>query len=113
MNTLDIINLTINPWDLLGVSIDADDREIETAWKNLSRGHRKNDTIRQAYQLIAKSEDRALYKLLSPHCVDNPGEILNSLPPSPKYSGPGIWNKTLGNHLKEQRRKLLAHFEEA
>ena len=113
MNTLDIINLTINPWELLGIAEDADDTEIEAAWKNLSNGHRKNDTIRQAYQLIARSEDRALYKILSPHRVDNPEEILSSLPPQPKFTGPGIWNKSLGNHMKEEHRKQLAHTEEA
>jgi len=100
MDALDIINLSINPWKLLGVEPDAGDREIEQAWKNLSSGHRKNDRIRQAYQLIATEEDRARYRLLSPHRVDDPEEILQEIRPVPKYSGPGIWYKSLRNILK-------------
>ena len=102
MNTLDIINLTINPWKLLGISEDAEDKEIEMAWKNLSAGHRKNDTIRQAYQLIATKEDRARFKLLSPHRVENPEDILKELPPQPVYSGPGIWYKSLSALMKSR-----------
>jgi len=102
LNTLDIINLTINPWKLLGISEDAGDREIEMAWRNLSAAHRKNDTIRQAYQLIATKEDRAKFKLLSPHRVDDPEKILNELPPQPLYSGPGVWYKSLTALMKSK-----------
>ena len=100
MNTLDIINLSINPWSLLGISEDADDREIEQAWKNLSNANRKNDMIRQAYQLIANEEDRAKFRLLTPHMVEDPTTIIKQLPPHPKYSGPGIWYKSLTSQMK-------------
>ncbi len=100
MNTLDMINLTINPWQLLGVSPEADDREIEEAWENLSNGHRKNDMIRQAYQLIATEQSRAQFRLLSPHQAGDPEEMMEDIPPRPVYSGPGIWYKTLSNKLK-------------
>ena len=102
MNTFDMINLTINPWQLLGISPDANDREIEDAWENLSNAHRKNDTIRQAYQLIATEQSRAHFRLLSPHQADDPLEMVEKVPPKPVYSGPGIWYKTLSNQLKAQ-----------
>ena len=102
MNTLDIINLRINPWKLLNIAETADDREIEQAWENLSNANRKNDTIRQAYHLIASEEDRAQFRLLSPHSVEDPDDILNNLPPRPVYSGPGIWYKSLSAKLKKE-----------
>ena len=105
MNTLDIINLSINPWKLLGISEDADDREIEQAWKNLSNANRKNDTIRQAYQLIAAKEDRAKFRLLTPHRIEDPAAIIRELPPHPKYSGPGVWYKSLSTLLKDRAEK--------
>ncbi len=103
MNTLDLINLTIDPWKLLGVPYEADDKEIEKAWENLSHGHRKNDTIRQAYQLISTQENRAQFRLLSPRrCDIDPGVLINEIPPKPVYSGPGIWYKSLSARLKEE-----------
>jgi hypothetical protein len=102
MHTFDIINLTTNPWELLGISQDADDSEIEAAWENLSNANRKNDRLRQAYQLIANRGDRAKFKLLSPHEIEDPLEILQDLPPGPKYAGPGIWYKSLSAQLISQ-----------
>jgi hypothetical protein len=99
VNTMDYFNSTLDPWKVLGVNRDADDEEIEKAWKKISGSRHKGDKIGLAYKMIATEESRAQWFLLSPGRQESLEGILEDLPLRPKYSGPGIWYKTLENVL--------------
>lgn len=102
MNTMDILNCSIDPWEILGVNRDADDASIEKAWKSLSSGRRNDERLRQAYQFIATEESRIQWELLSPGRQDNLDSIIEDLPYRPKYSGPGIWYRTIEEQLIDE-----------
>lgn len=102
MNTMDIIDSKIDPWAVLDVSREADDRDIENAWKEMSSKGRNRDRVQLAYTLIASAEDRARFMLLSPGIPESLDCILDQMPLRSRYSGPGIWYSSLKKKLEEQ-----------
>jgi len=102
MNTMDILNSSMDPWKVLGVPRDADNAAIEEAWKKLSRQRRMDDMITTAYRMIATEAGRAQWSLLSPGRQDSLDSIMDEIPLRPRYSGPGIWYRTL-NEILESR----------
>lgn len=105
MNTMDIIDSKIDPWDVLDISREADDREIENAWREMSSKGRNRDRVHLAYKLIASAEDRARFMLLSPGTPESLDGIQDQMPLRSRYSGPGIWYSSLKNALEEQNNE--------
>jgi len=105
MNTLDILNSNFDPWEVLGVTRDADNLTIEEAWKKLSNQRRVDDRVTQAYKMIATELYRAQWNLLSPGRQESLDTIFRELPLRPRYSGPGIWYRSLHEHMLRQETK--------
>ncbi len=104
MNTFDIMDSTIDPWQILGIGEDADDAQIEAAWKEHSSRGRNREKVHQAYRMIAHEEDRARLRLLSPGIPASLEAIKDDMPLRTRYTGPSAW---YGN-LKEVLRKELS-----
>ncbi len=100
MNTMDIIDSRIDPWEILGVSGDAGDREIEEAWRKRSAGGGNRDKIHQAYKMICGERERAMYRLLSPGTPENLKDIKDGMPLRSRYSGPGVWYSALKREVE-------------
>jgi len=101
MNTMDILNCSFDPWKTLGVPRDADNATIKEAWKSLSQ-RRIDDKITLAYKMIATEVCRAQWELLSPGRQESLDSILEEIPLRPKYSGPGIWYRSLIEYIKKK-----------
>jgi DnaJ-class molecular chaperone len=102
MNTFDYLNSTMDPWKVLGLSRDADNTEIEKAWKQLSGSRHKEDKINQAYRMIASEEARAQWKLLYPGRQETLEGILENMPLRPQYTGPGLWYQSLKDVIEKE-----------
>ncbi|MBF9014756.1 MULTISPECIES: hypothetical protein [unclassified Oceanispirochaeta] len=105
MNAMDIIDSKIDPWAVLEISREAEDREIENAWRDKSSTGRNRDKVHLAYKMIASAEDRARLMLLSPGIPESLDEIQDQMPLRSRYSGPGIWYSSLKKVLEVQDSK--------
>ncbi len=101
MNTMDIIDSKINPWEVLGVPEDADDTMIREAWKVKSGGSGNRDKVHQAYRMVCGERERAMYRLLSPGVPENLKDIKDEMPLRSRYSGPGVWFSTLKREIEK------------
>lgn len=102
MNIIEIIDSNIDPWNVLDISREADDQEIENAWREMTSTGKNRDRVDLAYKLIASAEDRARFILLSPGIPETLDGFQNKMPLRTRYSGPGIWYSSLKKILEEQ-----------
>jgi hypothetical protein len=102
MNTIDILEADIDPFKALGLPFGADSAEIEKAWNALSPESRKSAVLGRAYKMIGSPESREIYMLLSPAPPEDLDNLPREIPRKPRYSGPGIWYRTLAGWLENE-----------
>lgn len=102
MNTMDIIDSNIDPWDVLGIQKDSDDTVIEQAWRAKISARKNLDKVHLAYKMIANAEDRARYALLLPGIPESLEGIQDQMPVRSRFSGPGVWYKSLKTIIENQ-----------
>jgi len=98
-----------DPWSVLGVSPEADDEQIRTAYVRKvkefppDRSGPEFEKIRDAYEQLKDPYRRAKYLILGAN-ADRPLEtLLEDVPRVRRYAGPEAWLAALKSQPKEQR----------
>ena len=89
MTTDEILNYPYDPYLLLGVDADADDKLVAAAWKKA--GSPQEGPLFEAYTMLKDEVSRRKALLLGTKALENPKEALGLLRKSPVYLGPGAW----------------------
>lgn len=96
-----------DPWEVLGLSKDADDAAVERVY--LARSARTTDDLqrrklKEAYDLISTERRRIRFRLLAPAGLEKPEELLYLVKAKPRYAGPGLWLKAVRTLATERRK---------
>lgn len=102
MNTIEIYEADIDPFKTLGLPFGAEWKEIEAAWDALAPEARNDRARSRAYEMIGSPESREIYLLLSPAAPEDLDKLPREIPRKPRYSGPGIWYRTLAGWLENE-----------
>ncbi len=102
MNTIDILESDMDPFKTLGLPFAASLSEIRQSWERLPDEKRQNEEYIRAYKMIGSPEGREIYLLLSPSSPGDLETLSRDIPRKPRYSGPGIWYRTLEGWLENE-----------
>jgi len=89
MKVRDVLDYPYDPWILLGVPRDADDRDVAGAWRRA--GSPRSGPLARAYELLRDEESRRRTTLLSPAAYERAEDAGSRLRRRPVYVGPGAW----------------------
>jgi hypothetical protein len=86
-----------NPWLILGVSVQADDNQIRTAYLQKvkiyppDRAPEQFERIRDAYEVLRDPQQRSIRMLLSAHSEADLVSLLHPGAASRRFVGPEPW----------------------
>jgi hypothetical protein len=89
MNLEDVLDFPYDPWILLGVPEETDDKTVKAAWKKA--GSPDTGVLARAYEMLRNEESRIRTALLSPRPYSRAGDAAATLRKHPVFLGPGIW----------------------
>lgn len=88
--TLDgILDFPYDPWQLLGVTREADDAAVDAAW--IKAGAPETGILAEAYDMLRDEPSRLRTILLNPRPYSKAADAGSVLKKHPVYIGPGAW----------------------
>ncbi len=87
------LSAVIDPYRTLGISPNADETEINAAFKEALASASNGDieTVELAYDMIRSENLRIRHGLLSSPPIENLKEVRKLIATRPEYVGPGPW----------------------
>ncbi len=98
MSLDEILDFPYDPWLILGVPHDVDDRGVKAAWKRA--GAPESGILADAYEMLKDGSSRLQTLLLGPGPYSNAGDAAAAIKKRPVYLGPGAWY----NEISKRRR---------
>jgi hypothetical protein len=98
-----------DPWLVLGVSQEADDNEIRTAYMRKIKEYPPDrcgpefERIRDAYDQLKDPYRRAEYLILGASLEMPLESLLDDIPATRRYVGPELWLEAMKSLCKERR----------
>jgi len=89
MDIEDILDFPYDPWLILGVPRETDNKTVNSAWKKA--GSPDNGPLAQAYRLLKDKPSRLQTELLFPHPYLKATDAASALKKHPVFLGPGVW----------------------
>jgi len=89
MDIDEILEFPYDPWLLLGVPRDTDDKTVRRAWKKT--GSPETGPLARAYEMLKDEESRLQTRLLCPRPFSKASDAAFSMKKHPVFLGPGIW----------------------
>lgn len=89
----EIMDFPYDPRLLLGVTVEAGDKEIESAWRK--SGSPEDGILFQAYIMLKDESSRIRSDLLNLRPYSKASDAISALKKHPVYIGPGPWYKAI------------------
>ncbi len=89
MNIDEILIFPYDPWLLLGVPRETNDKAVRVAWKRA--GSPGDGPLFTAYEMLRDETSRIQTRLLSPCPYSKAANAAEAMTKHPVFLGPGIW----------------------
>ncbi len=85
----EILKFPYDPWLLLGVPRETDDKTVKAAWRRA--GSPDNGPLYAAFEMLKDEPSRLKTLLLSPGPYAKASDAADAMKKQPVFLGPGIW----------------------
>ena len=94
----DILDFPYDPWILLGVTRETDDKAVEAAWKRARSP--ESGILSEAYEMLRDEPSRLRTILLNPRPYSRATDAESAMKKHPVYVGPGAWYEAIARRSR-------------